>query len=83
MPNKTSALEWLRIAYHDLLSATILRVFQRRPLSESLLQLTPTRRDQRGFGFYECSFRESLCRVGYCYRRDKSDMNNDKRGTHG
>ncbi len=24
MPNKTSALEWLRIAYHDLLSATIL-----------------------------------------------------------
>lgn len=24
MPNKTSAFEWLRIAYHDLLSATIL-----------------------------------------------------------
>ena len=24
MPNKTSAIEWLRIAYHDLLSATIL-----------------------------------------------------------
>ena len=24
MPNKTSALEWLRIAYHDLISATIL-----------------------------------------------------------
>jgi hypothetical protein len=24
MPNKSSALEWLRIAYHDFLSATIL-----------------------------------------------------------
>ncbi len=24
MPNKTSSIEWLRIAYHDLLSATIL-----------------------------------------------------------
>jgi hypothetical protein len=24
MPNKTSSIEWLRIAYHDLLSAKIL-----------------------------------------------------------